>query len=180
MFLLNGKHLPEGVSFYDANGTQYPSGWLNQSTEEQKAAIGITWVADPTPFDPRFYWDHNLPKALEDKLEVKEDGSPLYKQVYDKDADNGKGAMVDTTEQVITKGLKSNFISQIKQTAGSLLQTTDWTIIRKAERGIDVPATIADKRAHIISEANRLETAITATTTVEDLIAVLNNQNWGE
>jgi len=176
MFLLNGKHLPEGVSFYDANGTQYPSGWLNQSTEDQKLAIGITWVADPAPFDPRFYWDHNLPKALEDKLEVKEDGSPLYKQVYDKATES----MIDTTEQVVTKGLKSNFISQIKQTAGSLLQTTDWTIIRKAERGIDVPATIADKRAHIISEANRLETAITATTTVEELIAVLNNQNWGE
>jgi len=178
MFLLNGKHLPEGVSFYDANGTQYPSGWLNQSTEEQKLAIGITWVADPVRADDRFYWDGDInnPKALEDKLEVKEDGSPLYKQVYDKDTES----MVDTTEQVVTKGLKSNFISQIKQTAGSLLQTTDWTIIRKAERGIDVPATIADKRAHIISEANRLETAITATTTVEDLIAVLNNQNWGE
>ena len=73
MFLLNGKHLPEGTSFYDANGTQYPSGWLNQATEEQKAAIGITWVADQAPIDTRFYWDANLPKALEDKLE--EDGS---------------------------------------------------------------------------------------------------------
>jgi len=178
MFLLNGQRLNEGVSFYDANGTQYPSNWLNQSTEEQKLAIGITWVADPVRADDRFYWDGDInnPKALEDKLEVKEDGTPLYKQVYDKATES----MVDTTEQVVTKGLKSNFISQIKQTAGSLLQTTDWTIIRKAERGIDVPATIADKRAHIISEANRLETAITATTTVEDLIAVLNNQNWGE
>ncbi len=178
MFLLNGQKLNEGVSFYDANGTQYPSNWLNQSTEEQKLAIGITWVADPVRADDRFYWDGDIknPKALEDKLEVKEDGSPLYKQVYDKATES----MIDTTEQVVTKGLKSNFISQIKQTAGSLLQTTDWTIIRKAERGIDVPATIADKRAHIISEANRLETAITATTTVEELIAVLNNQNWGE
>ncbi len=48
MFLLNGNRLPEGTSFYDANGVQYGSGWLNQATEEQKAAIGITWVADPT------------------------------------------------------------------------------------------------------------------------------------
>jgi hypothetical protein len=180
MFLLNGKHLPEGVSFYDANGTQYHSGWLNQSTEEQKLAIGITWVDDPAPFDTRFYWDHNLPKALEDKLEVKEDGSPLYKQVYDKDADNGKGAMVDTTEQVVTKGLKSQFVSQIKDTAGKLLSQTDWYIIRKAERNVDIPEEIALKRTQIVTEANRLETAITATTTVEDLIAVLNNQNWGE
>ena len=70
MFLLNGNRLAEGTSFYDANGTQYPPQWLNTSTEEEKAAIGITWVADPVPVDNRFYWDTNLPKALEDKLET--------------------------------------------------------------------------------------------------------------
>jgi hypothetical protein len=176
MFLLNGNRLAEGTSFYDANGTQYGSGWLNQSTEEQKAAIGITWVADPAPFDTRFYWDTDLPKALEDKLEVKEDGTPLYKQVYDKATES----MVDTTEQVVTKGLKSNFISQIKQTAGSLLQTTDWYVIRKAERNIEIPSEVALKRTQIITESNRLETDIQASTTVEALIEVLNAQNWGE
>jgi hypothetical protein len=176
MFLLNGKHLPEGTSFYDANGTQYGAGWLNQATEEQKLAIGITWVADPAPFDNRFYWDTDLPKALEDKLEVKEDGTPLYKQVYDKTTES----MVDTTEQVVTKGLKSNFISQVKQTAGSLLAQTDWYVVRKAERNVDIPANIVTKRATIVTEADRLETAIGNATTVEALIEVLNAQNWGE
>ena len=176
MFLLNGKHLPEGTSFYDANGTQYGSGWLNQSTEEQKLAIGITWVADPAPFDNRFYWDTNLPKALEDKLETKEDGSPLYKQVYDKTTES----MVDTTEQVVTKGLKSQFVAQVKDTAGKLLNATDWYVIRKAERSIDIPSEVALKRTQIITESNRLETDIQASTTVEALIEVLNAQNWGE
>ena len=182
MFLLNGKHLPEGVGFRDANGTQYASNWLNLSTEEEKLAIGITWVADPVRADDRFYWngDINNPKALEDKLEVKEDGTPLYKQVYDKDANDGKGAMVDTTEQVVTKGLKSNFIAQVKDTAGSLLAQTDWYIIRKAERNVDIPEEIALKRTQIVTEANRLETDIKASTTVEGLIEVLNAQNWGE
>ena len=176
MFLLNGKHLPEGTSFYDANGTQYGAGWLNQATEEQKLAIGITWVTDPIPFDNRFYWDIDLPKALEDKLEVKEDGTPLYKQVYDK----ATKSMVDTTEQVVTKGLKSSFIAQVKQTAGSLLAQTDWYVVRKAERNIDIPANIVTKRATIVTEADRLETAISNVTTVEALIEVLNAQNWGE
>ena len=178
MFLLNGKHLPEGVSFYDANGTQYHSGWLNQSTEEQKLAIGITWVADPVRADDRFYWngDINNPKALEDRLEVKENGTPLYKQVYDKATES----MVDTTEQVVTKGLKSNFVAQIKDTAGKLLASTDWYIIRKAERNVDIPEEIALKRTQIVTEANRLETDIKASTTVEALIEVLNAQNWGE
>lgn len=176
MFLLNGKHLPEGTSFYDANGTQYGSGWLNQATEEQKAAIGITWVADPAPFDTRFYWDTDLPKALEDKLETKEDGTPLYKQVYDKATES----MVDTTEQVVTKGLKSNFIAQTKDTAGKLLAQTDWYVVRKVERNVDIPADIVTKRAAIVTEADRLETAIAGVTTVEALIEVLNAQNWGE
>jgi len=178
MFLLNGNRLPEGTSFYDANGTQYPPQWLNVSTEEQKAAIGITWVADPIRADDRFYWngDINNPKALEDRLEVKEDGTPLYKQVYDKATES----MVDTTEQVVTKGLKSNFIAQVKDTAGKLLNATDWYVIRKAERSIEIPSEVALKRTQIITESNRLETDIQASTTVEALIEVLNAQNWGE
>ena len=176
MFLLNGKHLPEGTSFYDANGTQYGAGWLNQATEEQKLAIGITWVADPIPFDTRFYWDTDLPKALEDKLEVKEDGTPLYKQVYDKTTES----MVDTTEQVVTKGLKSQFVAQVKDTAGKLLNATDWYVIRKAERNVEVPSEVALKRTQIVAEANRLETDIQASTTVEALIEVLNAQDWNK
>ena len=153
MFLLNGNRLAEGTSFYDANGTQYPPQWLNQSTEEQKLAIGITWVADPAPVDNRFYWDTDLPKALEDKLE--EDGST-------------------------TKGLKTQYVAQVKDTAGKLLNTTDWYVIRKAERNVEVPSEVALKRTQVVAEANRLEVGIKASTTVEALIEVLNAQNWGK
>ena len=157
-FYLNDKFLAEGVQFTDANGITYPPQWLNQSTEEQKLAIGITWVADPVRADDRFYWkgDINNPKALEDVTET-----------------------IDNKEYV-TKGLKSNFIAQIKDTAGKLLASTDWYIIRKAERNVDIPEEIALKRTQIVTEANRLETDIKASTTVEALIEVLNAQNWGE
>jgi hypothetical protein len=153
MFLLNGNRLAEGTSFYDANGTQYPPQWLNTSTEEEKAAIGITWVADPVRADDRFYWDGDInnPKALEDKLE--EDGST-------------------------TKGLKSQFVVQVKDTAGKLLNATDWYVIRKSERNVEIPAEVALKRTQIVTESNRLEVDINGATTVEELITVLNNQNW--
>ena len=152
MFLLNGNRLPEGTSFKDAEGNSYPPQWLNTSTEAEKLAIGITWVADPIHVDTRFYWDTNLPKALDDKLE--ENGST-------------------------TKGLKSQFVSQIKDTAGKLLANTDWYVIRKIERNVEIPSEIALKRTQIVTEANRLETDINASTTVEALIEVLNTQNWG-
>jgi hypothetical protein len=177
-FYLNGRRIPEGASFYDDNGNQYPPQWLNSTSDEEKLKIGIVWIADPIRANDVFYWDGNInnPKALEDKLEVKEDGSPLYKQVYDKATES----MVDTTEQVVTKGLKSQFVAQVKDTAGKLLNATDWYVIRKAERNVDVPSDIALKRTQIVTESNRLETDIQASTTVEALIEVLNAQNWGE
>ena len=151
MFLLNGNRLQEGTAFKDAEGNHYPQNWLNLSTEEEKNAIGITWVDDPAPVDTRFYWDTNLPKALEDKLE--EDGST-------------------------TKGLKSNFKAQVKDTANKLLSQTDWYVIRKAERSVDIPTDIADKRNAIVTEANRLDSEISLVDSVEGLIAILNNQSW--
>ena len=158
MFLLNGNRLAEGTTFYDANGTQYPPQWLNTSTEEEKNAIGITWVADPVCADDRFYWDGNIdnPKELEDVTETVE----------------GK--------EYITKGLKSQFVAQIKDTAGKLLNATDWYVIRKAERNVEIPSEVALKRTQIVTESNRLETDINASTTAEALIEVLNAQNWGE
>ena len=67
MFLINGKTLSQGVPFKDAEGNQYPANWLNLSTAEEKAAIGITEVADPVRADDRFYWDGdvNNPKDID-------------------------------------------------------------------------------------------------------------------
>jgi hypothetical protein len=77
-------------------------------------------------------------------------------------------------------GLKLQFVAQIKDTAGKLLSQTDWVIIRKTERGVEVPSEVTLKRTQIVTEANRLEVDINATKTVEALIEVLNVQNWAE
>ena len=154
-FLLDGKTIQQGVAFTDADGNQYPANWLNLSSAEEKEAIGLEEVADPEIFDNRFYWDASLPKALDDKEEEDEEGN-----------------------KSVTKGLKSNFVAQIKDTTNKLLASTDWYVIRKAERNIDIPTDIADKRNAIITESNRLETEINKVKNVEALIEVLNTQNF--
>jgi hypothetical protein len=53
-------------------------------------------------------------------------------------------------------------------------------VIRKAERDVAIPAGVVAKRAAIVAEADRLEAAIAAVTSVEALISVLNGQQWGE
>lgn len=169
MFLLNGQPLAVDTPF-TANDIQYPANWLRLASQAEKEAIGITEVADAVRADDRFYWngDVNLPKALEDKEESDKDGNPLYVKVLSTDAD-GKPVMVDSTERLVTKGLKSNFIAQVKQTAGSILAQTDWMVIRKAERDVAIPADVVAYRASVVAKADELESAISACETVEEL-----------
>ncbi len=171
MFMLNNVIISID-SEVTINGIRYPH-LRDPALREQ---LGIVEVADPEQYDQRFYWSPTLPKLLDDRLEVKEDGTPLYVQVYNPATE----AMEDTTEQVVTKGLKSQWTAQVKQTAGSMLAQTDWMVVRKAERNIDVPPAVATKRAAIVAECDRLEAAIAACADVEALIAVVGAQNWPE
>ena len=59
-----------------------------------------------------------------------------------------------------------------------MLAATDWMVIRKVERSIDIPAATQAFRVAVIAEANRLETAIAACADVPALIDVVMNQNW--
>jgi hypothetical protein len=168
MFILNGSRLAQGTAF-TVNDIQYPANWLNLTTLAEKLAIGITEVADATRADDRFYWDGDItnPKALEDKEEVDENGNPLFVKVLG--TVDGKPAMVDSTKRLVTKGLKSNFIAQVKETAGSILAQTDWMVIRKAERDVAIPADVVSYRAEVVAKATSLETAISSVTTVAQL-----------
>ena len=64
MFLLNGNPLQLDVPFMH-DDIQYPANWLRLSTPEDKAAIGITEVAEPERYDDRFYWGVGNPKDLD-------------------------------------------------------------------------------------------------------------------
>ena len=180
MYKLGNLTLRIGRSF-TIGDVMYPSNWLQKSTEAEKTAIGITWVDEPVRADDRFYWDGDInnPKTLEDKEEVDEDGNPLYVQVLD-NTDPDNPVMVDSDERLVTKGLKSTMIAQVKHTAGTMLASTDWYVTRKVERNVDIPADVTAKRLAIVAESERLETAIAGVTNVEQLIEVMNSQDWGE
>jgi hypothetical protein len=148
----------------------------NTSNPNHAFAIeqGALEVVEGEQKDQRFYWVTfdsyqvgngvvtrtytNTPKALEDVTETPE------------------GA----TEPVTTKGLKSQWIAQNKASANSLLASTDWMVIRKAERNVDIPADVATERAKIIADCTAKEAAITAATTMEEFMAVVAPVYIGE
>jgi len=74
--------------------------------------------------------------------------------------------------------LKKNWTAQVKDTANKLLAQTDWMVIRKAERNVDVPSNTTTYRTEVITECTRLVTAIEAAEDVPALIAIVTAQNW--
>ena len=171
MFQLNGN--PISIDSEQViGGIRYPH-LRDPALREQ---LGVVEVADPEQYDQRFYWGVGNPKLLNDREESDEEGNPLYVKVLG--VVNGEPVMVDSAERLVTKGLKSQWIAQVKDTAGKMLAQTDWMVIRKAERNVDIPATVVTKRAAIVAECDRLEAAIAACTTVEALIAVVGAQGW--
>ena len=173
MFQLNGN--PVNIdSEITINSIRYPH-LRDPALREQ---LGVVEVADPDRWDERFYWGVGNPKLLNDREEVDQDGNPMWVQVLG--TVDGEPAMVDSDKRLVTKGLKSQWIAQVKDTAGKMLAQTDWMVIRKAERNVAIPAEVVAKRAAIVAECDRLEAAIAACATVEALITVVSNQSWGE
>ncbi len=174
-YKLNGKTLIMDRGF-SHNEILYPRNWLQLSSEEERTAIGITWEADPVRADDRYYWngDINNPKAMEDVEAVDENGNPLYVKTWNPETE----AMEDTDERLVTKGLKTTKIAEVKHTTNTLLAPTDWYVIRKYEHDVVMPSNVVDYRAEIKAECNRLEEAIAACTNVEGLIDVMQGASW--
>ena len=120
----------------------------------------------------------NTAKRLVDEDAKDADGNQIYVQVWDADANDGDGGYVDSSEKVVNQGLKTTMTEQVKRTANSFLANTDWMVIRKAERDVDIPSATATYRAAVLTECARLETAIGNAADVDALAAVMNTQNW--
>ena len=150
MYKYNGKIIRAGRA-WSSDAGHHPANWMLLS-DEAKTEIGLVYEADPVvaSFDSRFYWAAGIERALDDVNETNEDGT----------------AMLDIDgNQVVTKGLKSNAIAQVKETAASLLAPTDWMVVRSAENGTDVPSATLAYRQNVRAASERIETAITGATT---------------
>ena len=173
--------------------TSFPGGVADS---DFKTANGLQDIVNAEQEDRKYYWVTqgdvtlvdgvatqgftNTAMAVEDVDAKDSDGNQLFVKVLDPAANDGKGEMVDTSEKLVTRGLKYNFKNQIKSQANSALAPTDWMVIRKAERSVDIPSATVTYRAGVVKECARLETAIAGAADVDALQAVMQAQNWPE
>ena len=77
-----------------------------------------------------------------------------------------------------TIGLKTQYKNQTKETAHSLLQPTDWYVIRKYEDSTkEIPTKIANYRAAVRTAANTIETKIDAASNLTDFIKLIDSSD---
>jgi hypothetical protein len=160
----HGQIIKPGKAWTDQTGVQHPASWHTWSAAE-KAAHGITEIVQQPHPDSRLYtWSYNTdgtvnstPKALDDINEVDENGDPLLDE---------KG------QQVVTLGVKSTLIAEVKAQQGSLLAQTDWAIVRKIDTNIEVPAAIQLWRNEIRLAAAAMEDQITQAATTDAIAAL--------
>jgi len=156
MYVLNGtKELKLGKTWTDDNGVQHPGNWASVWSDDVKASYGIKEVVIQAKPDSMFYWVSgpaldgtwsSRPKNIDDVKEVDKDGKALL----DEDGN-----------QLVTKGLKSQWIAIIKKTANGILAPTDWQVIAKAERDRAIDSDVATYRAAVITACTAIEKAIT-------------------
>ena len=155
--LTDGTPIPVGTAF-SIGETNYPANWLNLSTAEEKTAVGIKEVADPTIYDSRFYYSDGTAKELDDKNTVDPTTGELVK--------NADGS------QNITYGLKTVLKNAVKNEAGSRLAVYDWYVVRKAEKGTAIPSEISTYRDAIRTACNTKETEIDNCSDVAALVTL--------
>lgn len=144
--MLDGRKLRQGRPFTDSAGTQYPGNWLKLTSNEEKAAVGITWEPDPAPFDSRYYYAAGSPRPVADGTD--DDGNEYT-------------------------GLKTNFAAEQATIAGQILSSTDWYAVRKAETSKAIPAAIKTYRAAVRTACDARQAEIAAVTTTEELEALM-------
>ena len=68
----------------------------------------------------------------------------------------------ETEKKYKIADIKASKIGSINDQAGKLLVPTDWQVIRKSERNIDIDTEVVTERAGILTEADRLKAEVNA------------------
>jgi len=161
---------PEG---FILDGNQYSSQIFFLWSRAEKEEIGIYEIeTDSTNLkDESYYINTNEIFEFKSGKAIRKWGTAFAKQLEDVNAVDQNGEpIIQDGKQLVTKGLKSQKISVIKQQASGLLSPTDWYVVKANEvEGYTIPTNISTFRTAVRTKSNEMEAMITACTTVAQL-----------
>ena len=149
----DGQYINEGQAF-TIGDVQYPQNWLNLSTPEEKSAIGLEEVvATNSPANDQYYW-----------VSTELNGPSL--------------TYINTPKDLTT--VKSNSLSQINNTAYTILQPSDWMVVKAFETSTPINPDWNTYRASIRATADSTRTAVTAAQNVDAVATIMGNIQWAK
>ena len=139
------QYILEGMPFV-IDGTQYPQNWLNLSTPKDKETLGLVdVVVTGDAKNPTYYWT----------------GETL---------DGAVKTLTATAKDLVE--VQKYAITQINQTAYSLLLPSDWMVVKSVETSTPVPEKMAAWRASIRATATAKVALVNTATTVDEVEAI--------
>ena len=163
---------PKSLTIGDVN---YPSNIFMLWTSSELEALSIYKVViDNSNFkNQEYYINTNQTFAFADGVVTASYGTatalPLDDVLFTaQNETDGLG----TEGEVKQPGIRKNHTGAINVQAASILQPTDWMVIRAAEGGTAVPSSITTKRAAVRTKANAMCTQITNAANVDALVAL--------
>ena len=147
----DGQYIQEGNAF-TIDGIQYPQNWLNLSTPEQKAEIGLEEVvATNSPANDQYYW-----------VSTELNGPTL--------------TYINTPKDLTT--VKDNAFTQVNSTAYSILLPSDWMVVKAFETSTKINADWNTYRANVRATADATRTAITGASDVNAVATIMGSIVW--
>ena len=136
-------------------GYQYPANWIQNATDAEKSALGL--------------------------VEVTISGSPKNEDYYTNSlgdnvvAGNGSVSKTWSNTAKTLSVVQANKVEDAKSNAKSMLDRTDWYVVRKAETSTATPDEITAYRTAVRTCYGNLKTAINAASDVDAVAALYTN-----
>ena len=151
----------QGVTIDDI---QHPKAIFTLWTKDEREAIGVYEVEmnNSKKKDEKWYINTDVTYSFGSGKVTGSYGDATARKHADtlftaQDESDGKG----TEGDVATEGLKTVLIRDVKKSAESELNRTDWYITRKTEKNTAIPSSITTHRDAVRSKQASMETSIT-------------------
>ena len=164
------------------DGVRHPRAIFTIWSDADLKAIGIVPVTTSgSHLDPRFYIEKD------EAFAIAGDKNSVIRTVGEKAADrkltdtnnvdeNDDPVLDDHDNQVVTLGLKSQEINQVKRETNDLIKGFDWLTQRKVTADTDIPEVVVTYISNVREKCEEICTAITNVSTMDEFKAIFKDE----